>query len=390
MKAEGTSVRTDPPTHQEQNAQRTKQDVAKGRNQQAAAQPGVTKVASSHDGQAQGFRAPNYSQIPNDLMDYWLPELSGAESKVLLYLARRTFGFHRNRVEVGLRGIANGIPGKDRGTGLHIETVGTAVKHLEAIGLIACERSPGGRTIYTIRVADEVYGKSGHPLSENPHSALYGKSEHEERKSSSEKKYKKESNTARLQGNPRLRRAEAPDAPTLKAQSILSSCDDDGEPEATESIAYTTPKEELQHIYRTKTGSEISRDLLNRISESCELRGVTLASYMEALRPHVPNAWRNPGGFLTDFARKIHLKSPANRLIPELAPVALTIKETPRCDECRGTGRHGEGYCGCQLGRELERKERKMIKETPTASQHQPTAVSADVKKAEPPLPSSA
>jgi hypothetical protein len=80
---------------------------------------------SVHEGQPseKAFPAPNYTQVPNDLMDHWLPELNGAELKVLLYLVRRTFGFHRNSTEIGLRRICHGQPGRDRGTGLHLETV---------------------------------------------------------------------------------------------------------------------------------------------------------------------------------------------------------------------------------------------------------------------------
>ena len=48
---------------------------------------------SVHEGQPseKAFLAPNYTQVPNDLMDHWLPELNGAELKVLLYLVRRNF-----------------------------------------------------------------------------------------------------------------------------------------------------------------------------------------------------------------------------------------------------------------------------------------------------------
>jgi hypothetical protein len=122
-----------------------------------------------------GEREPNYTKIPNALMDRWIPELSGAELKVLLYLVRRTYGFHRDRVEAGLRRrfawgpmrlrsttlsecsagtkdglrrICHGIPGKDRGTGLHLESASKAVKCLESRGLLGLHggKSTGPRT----------------------------------------------------------------------------------------------------------------------------------------------------------------------------------------------------------------------------------------------------
>jgi hypothetical protein len=314
----------------------------------------VSTAAPEQDGHSQGFRAPNYTQVPNALVDYWLPELSGAELKVLLYLVRRTFGFHRDQVEAGLRRICDGIPGKDRGTGLHLESASKAVKALESRGLLVCERRSGGRTSYHVRLITAVYGKSEHHRSENPNTAVYGKSEHEERKSSSETEGLKERNPGRSAAL--HSRATPKDQRNLQASPKLTPLrvDDDEKAQPQVSIVFATPEDELREICRVKTATEISRDLLNRIRETCELRGVLMTRYLEELRPHVPNLWKNPGGFLTDFARKIGSKMSGAPSTPDMA-----IKESPRCPQCRGIGRQGEQYCGCQLGRDLERVERK-------------------------------
>ena len=42
-----------------------------------------------------GYPGPNYTPVPDELFDEQLPDLSGAELKVLLYVIRRTFGFKR-------------------------------------------------------------------------------------------------------------------------------------------------------------------------------------------------------------------------------------------------------------------------------------------------------
>ena len=42
-----------------------------------------------------GYSKPNYTPVPDELFDEQLPDLSGAELKVLLYIIRRTFGFKR-------------------------------------------------------------------------------------------------------------------------------------------------------------------------------------------------------------------------------------------------------------------------------------------------------
>jgi hypothetical protein len=46
----------------------------------------------------QGFHDPRryYTQIPDYLLDFLLPELSGSELKVVYYVARHTFGFLRD------------------------------------------------------------------------------------------------------------------------------------------------------------------------------------------------------------------------------------------------------------------------------------------------------
>ena len=88
-----------------------------------------------------GFRSPNYTQVPDELFDELLPDLSGAELKVLLYIMRRTFGFKKESDSISLSQITRGIETRngeilDRGTGLSKASVATAVKSLEARGII--------------------------------------------------------------------------------------------------------------------------------------------------------------------------------------------------------------------------------------------------------------
>lgn len=49
-----------------------------------------------------GFKAPNYTQVPNDFLDNWLPKLGLAETKVLLVIFRKTFGWHKVRDQISL------------------------------------------------------------------------------------------------------------------------------------------------------------------------------------------------------------------------------------------------------------------------------------------------
>ncbi len=308
-------------------------------------------------------------------MDRWLADLSGAETKVLLYLARRTFGFHRDRVEVGLRTICNGIPGKDRGTGLHIETASIAVKGLEARGLVIPKYQPGGRTTYTLPVS-EVYGKSEHPRSEIPNSPAFGKSVHEERKSSSETNTEKKSLGPTAEQRPK-KLARIPGPQTNRRNSPMKA--DDEKAKANPRPPYANPEDELRDLYRTKTGLEITPYLLSRLKETCELRRVTLTQYVETLRPHTPNAWSNPAGFLIDFARKIHSRTPGGNSTPVLLRIDPSVNETARCKSCGGVGIKNGDYCKCQLGRDLKLMEHRRAQDTDKAPTQTPETKAREV-----------
>ena len=91
------------------------------------------------------YKAPNFSQIPNEIFDELMAGLSGAEFKVLSYIARRTYGFHRIEDSINLKQICDGIvkvngTRLDHGTGLAKSTAITAVTSLATKGLIAVQR----------------------------------------------------------------------------------------------------------------------------------------------------------------------------------------------------------------------------------------------------------
>jgi DNA-binding MarR family transcriptional regulator len=86
------------------------------------------------------FKQPTHTQIPNELIDELMPDLTGAEFKILTYLCRRTFGFHRDSDAIPLSQLTEGlsISGQpvDRGTGLAKSSACDAIKSLEEKGLI--------------------------------------------------------------------------------------------------------------------------------------------------------------------------------------------------------------------------------------------------------------
>lgn len=88
-----------------------------------------------------GLPNPNTTPLPNCIVDDYLPFFTGAELKVILYLVRRTLGFHKTRDAISLNQICNGIVRKDgrrldRGTGLHKSTACDALNALTGWGMI--------------------------------------------------------------------------------------------------------------------------------------------------------------------------------------------------------------------------------------------------------------
>ncbi|MBX9625557.1 MAG: replication protein [Gemmataceae bacterium] len=84
---------------------------------------------------------PNSTQVPDVILDHWMAELSGAEFKVLLYIARRTYGFGKDKDAISLSQIAGGLKRRDgtvldRGTGASRSSVARSLKALEERGLI--------------------------------------------------------------------------------------------------------------------------------------------------------------------------------------------------------------------------------------------------------------
>ena len=84
---------------------------------------------------------PNSTQIPDVILDQWMSALTGAELKVLLYVARRTYGFGKERDRISLQQLSRGIRRRDGsvldyGTGLSVSSVARAAKSLEERGLL--------------------------------------------------------------------------------------------------------------------------------------------------------------------------------------------------------------------------------------------------------------
>lgn len=115
---------------------------------------------------------PNSTQVPDVLIDHWMAELSGTEFKVLLYIARRTYGFGKDRDSISLSQLTDGVTKRDgtvldRGTGASRSSVARSLKELEGRGLIVrtTNMSDSGREFeentYSINLHCETPGSPG-------------------------------------------------------------------------------------------------------------------------------------------------------------------------------------------------------------------------------------
>jgi DNA-binding transcriptional ArsR family regulator len=103
---------------------------------------------------------PNSSQVPNNILDHLIPRIPEAEARCLLYICRRTYGFHKSEDDISFSQFEKGIKtsqGKqlDFGTGLTRPSISTALMNLTLVEAITVQkRSRGNR--YRLNLAMDV------------------------------------------------------------------------------------------------------------------------------------------------------------------------------------------------------------------------------------------
>jgi biotin operon repressor len=94
---------------------------------------------------------PNSTQVPNLILDLLIPQIPEGEARCLLYICRRTFGFHKEEDNISFTQFQNGIrtsQGRllDLGTGMSRPAVNNALQNLKKAGVIFVQkRSMGNR-----------------------------------------------------------------------------------------------------------------------------------------------------------------------------------------------------------------------------------------------------
>jgi len=79
--------------------------------------------------QKNGEFIPNFTQYPNEILDNWMPHLSGNQTKIMNVFVRQIYGYHKEYDKISIRQIS-------QKTGISISKVFKDVKSLISIGCI--------------------------------------------------------------------------------------------------------------------------------------------------------------------------------------------------------------------------------------------------------------
>ena len=105
----------------------------------------ATTVYASAHASVKSIATP-YTQLPDLILDWWMAELSESELKVVLYIARRTYGFQKTSDAISISQMVDGKfslkTGErlDNGTGLSKTSVIKAIASLVVKGLLIQHR----------------------------------------------------------------------------------------------------------------------------------------------------------------------------------------------------------------------------------------------------------
>lgn len=119
---------------------------------------------------------PNFTTIPNIILDVWITELSPAEFKIILVIARKTFGWHKRQDRISLSQF-------ETTTGLSRRGIIDAINSLAERGylkktLVQDDAGDCGASMYYLQVAEPsnkyFNGEEEHTLEMQQHKNLQG------------------------------------------------------------------------------------------------------------------------------------------------------------------------------------------------------------------------
>jgi len=103
---------------------------------------------------------PNSTQLPNLILDLVVPLIPESEARCLIYICRRTFGFHKGSDRISFSQFMDGIKDRrgnvlDYGTGLSRQAVAVGLKNLAQSGAVRVMKSKKGN-VYEINLHMDV------------------------------------------------------------------------------------------------------------------------------------------------------------------------------------------------------------------------------------------
>ncbi len=103
---------------------------------------------------------PNSTQLPNIILDKVLPLIPESEARCLIYICRRTFGFHKEADRISFSQFMDGIKDRrgnvlDYGTGLSRQSVASGLKNLAKAEAVMVSKNRNGN-VYKINLHMDV------------------------------------------------------------------------------------------------------------------------------------------------------------------------------------------------------------------------------------------
>jgi hypothetical protein len=89
----------------------------------------MNNTPTEKSNQKNGEFIPNFTQYPNEILDNWMPHLSGNQTKIINVFVRQIYGYHKDYDRISIRQIS-------QKTGISISKVFKDVKNLISIGCI--------------------------------------------------------------------------------------------------------------------------------------------------------------------------------------------------------------------------------------------------------------
>jgi len=218
--------------------------------------------------------SPNTTDLPNDLVDHWLPLLKEGELKVLLVIIRKTFGWHKQRDRLSLSQL-------EKITGLSRRSIIDSVNSLIQKGLIQKETigNLGSEQTYYWLVIDDTEECKNYTPPSVDHTPPPVQNLHPQKKS--------------LKSLSKDKEREASPSPS----KILNKHG--------QFVSLTI--EEYDKLCLDHTKKKID-DFIDRMNDHCAAKGTKYKDYAAALRNWIRNEKEMPKKPLNDFKEQIMAK----------------------------------------------------------------------------------